>query len=82
MFFKFIRICKEAEKTKATFSLLWFSILEHQDDAKYWKALLRIQQQAVFEWFDRFRTGIDVDAVQKCLPDDLRTGDYRDETKW
>lgn len=54
--------------------------MEHK--AKAWKGLLKAQQQAVYEWFDRIRSGLSVEDVRKTLPADLRTMELEDKMTW
>lgn len=52
------------------------------DQIKLWKALLKGQQNAMFEWFDRFRTGAGPETIMQILPPALRTCEFEDSAKW
>lgn len=84
IFFQFLRVFTKVEEACQEFSLQWFAttLQGAEDSAKVWKALLKAQQLAVYEWFDRFRTGISKDVVLKMLPANLRSPDFGDHDRW
>lgn len=84
IFFQFLRVFTKVEEACQEFSPQWFAttLQGAEDSAKVWKALLKAQQLAVYEWFDRFRTGISKDVVLKMLPANLRSPDFGDHDRW
>ena len=69
-----------------SFCFQWFATSFPFEDegckTKVWKGLLKAEQQVVYEWFDRIRCGLSVEAVGQHLPADLRTMEFEDKMTW
>ncbi len=85
MFFDFIVTKTAVTEPCSCFQLQWFVStlpVNGVDQIKLWKALLRGQQNAMFEWFDRFRTGAGPELIAQILPPALQTCDFEDSARW
>lgn len=84
--FSFVQIFSSVETPQKSFCFQWFATSFPFEDegckTKVWKGLLKAEQQVVYEWFDRIRCGLSVEAVGQHLPADLRTMEFEDKMTW